>query len=621
MEMLVTMTDCYPEAWGNILSDMREDLDWTQQILSGKCGVSRSMISHWERGNVCDDSFKPSHQVALNLAEMLAGRTVWLERPSDVVDWLSLIGIRPTEQELSDMVSNESWQRAIPLVRISRYQVSRLPQPYVKREGLMEQARKYLCDDSSGNAPLLLVGGPGTGKSTLASALASDRAIRAQFPHAVLWGQMTLTGTTDRSADVAHIMHRWFRAFGLEVEADVKQARLVEKMARWLAYQRLLIVIDNADDYRQIEPLLRVGSQTPYFEGRVIITTRNRGLVKDLPAGSPLMEVGALTEEEGHQLLKRVLETSPVDPDSGFTQEMLDVLKRNVLALAIASRRLKELGPKKTLTDLQDPDQCIQILSPKDRDDPDFSIASSYSLSYKQLSSKQQICYRALGQLPGPVRFDSSVLTAIKDGIPETKLDECLRKFVELSLLEVDGEKYLQHPLLHDYARLQLVEADEWDPSHAWVERYSNELVRRHPLWPSIPRSPRASLGSNGWRRWFKMGFREIKFFWNQKYENVIVNVWKTYDAPLEQWIRCKVLERREHSFRQPVKILTITSVVSLILGIMLKMVNVRWVQEYLIGCFALIVIISSFVAGWMVVVHAIDFHRLWHRTRRDDLV
>jgi hypothetical protein len=292
----------------------------------------------------------------------------------------------------------------------------------------MARARTDLLERTDGRTPLVLAGMAVTGKSTLVAALGQDPKVRARLPHGVLWTRVTLPpGGAGRVMQTGEVLRSWARALGLEVRPEEAEEELSRRLVRWLAEKRALLVIDGARGYDEIQPLLVAGPDC-----RVVITTRNRGLVRDLPAGSPMIELGA---EEAEQLLMTILGEKAKGLEKRLLQEMVTATEGNALALEVAGQDAKVHGVTHTLADLRDPESRLQVLSPSGMADPNRSVAASFALSYSRLDPDEQRCYRMMGQLPEAYRFTAEMYQAAAEVRDRRKSLAILRGFVDRSLL------------------------------------------------------------------------------------------------------------------------------------------------------------------------------------------
>lgn len=142
-----------------------------------------------------------------------------------------------------------------------------------------------------------VTGGPGVGKTEVALQVAHR--LRAHFPDGQLKARLhTEDGTAQHPADALN---------GLLVAAGYDKRSLPERtddLARmfrgWAAGRRFLLLLDDAADEDQIQPLLPAGSGNA-----VIVTSRCR--MAGLPGSVTSVELGPMPEAEGRRLLAQVV--------------------------------------------------------------------------------------------------------------------------------------------------------------------------------------------------------------------------------------------------------------------------------------------------------------------------
>lgn len=605
-----------PEAFGIHLKESRKGQGWTLVDLEEKTGINNTSISRWENGEAGEKDHRVTWWNAFTLAKLFAGLSRRLKRPSDIVDWLGLIGVFVTEIELAQMRSDDEWQAGLASVWITRYQVPNLPTPYIERVELLENARRKLLEESDGRAPLVLVGSGGMGKSTLAAALAADRNVRAHLPDAVLWARLEGTLGNERETCDA-VLHSWAQALGAGEKSGETSQDLSNRLARWLEGERALLVIDNAVDYDAIQPFLIAGQKC-----RTVITTRVLGLTKHLPVGCQIVNVGPLDEQEAEYLLMALLAERAKELDSEKIIDTLEAAQGRALAVRIIGGRVKMYGLDYVMPNVRNQDSCwIKLLAPSGEKDPEWSLVAAFSSSYDLMDSEDQRYYRELGQLPGAFRFNEGMFQAICQVPDRAKVAEILRGFVQLCLLDIDGADYRLQSHLFQYARTLLVSAGDWDPDHQWVKRYRGELVKKwRRMRPSVPRAPDATVQrSGGLRQWIILGIKEFLTNFRRRYEQTIVENWDPKNKPMERWIVLKHLELREQVFRERLKWLGV--MVGIMLGALFTLsqipgsyfANRQQLRTWYIssGMVGVAIALGIVWPIWLATMLMIDLHRL----------
>ena len=178
-------------------------------------------------------------------------------------------------------------------------------------------------------AAVAVDGMPGVGKTTFALALAQKAADR--YPDGELFIDLHGDGASP-PVTVDDALGTLLRQLG--VPADRVPADTVERAARWrseVEHRALFVLLDNAADSAQVEPLL------PGRSGSVVVITSRRRLVGLDAVRSVTLE--PLTETEAVDLLVRVVrDRALVDPDA--TAALAHLCGGLPLALRLAGARL-----------------------------------------------------------------------------------------------------------------------------------------------------------------------------------------------------------------------------------------------------------------------------------------
>ena len=99
-------------------------------------------------------------------------------------------------------------------MKISSYRNQAPPKPsyFVERPEVSVEVKKLLLSEETAEAGTLVIsaiyGLGGIGKSTLAAALAQDKAVQAYFPDGIFWA------TLGQQPDILSFLHSWIQALG-----------------------------------------------------------------------------------------------------------------------------------------------------------------------------------------------------------------------------------------------------------------------------------------------------------------------------------------------------------------------------------------------------------------------
>ncbi|HEX6472359.1 MAG TPA: BTAD domain-containing putative transcriptional regulator [Streptosporangiaceae bacterium] len=295
-----------------------------------------------------------------------------------------------------------------------------------------------------------ITGRAGVGKTTLAVHVA--HLLRGQFDGRLYVG---LDGAGPAPADPAEVLGRMLRRLGVEGAAvpDDLADRAESYRAR-LDGARVLIVLDNAADERQIRPLLP-GSPTC----AIIITSRRH--LTGLP-GAVHIELDAFDPAQATELLGRVAGMDRVAAEPAAGERISALCDRLPLALRIAAARLAakpHWSLDRLAHRLEDERRRLDELT-----HGDLEIRGSIGLSYQGLSPAAQRAFRLLGLLDAP-DFPAWAAAALMD-VPVQDAEEQVEELIDARLLEVAGRdetgqtRYRFHDLLRVYARERAEAAD-----------------------------------------------------------------------------------------------------------------------------------------------------------------
>jgi DNA-binding SARP family transcriptional activator/tetratricopeptide (TPR) repeat protein len=288
-----------------------------------------------------------------------------------------------------------------------------------------------------------ITGRAGVGKTALAVHVAHR--LRGQFDGRLYVG---LDGAGPAPAGPAEVLGRLLRRLGVEGAAipDDPADRAESYRAR-LDGARVLIVLDNAADERQIRPLLP-GSPTC----AVIVTSRRH--LTGLP-GAVHVELDAFDAAQATELLGRVAGMDRVAAEPAAGERISVLCDRLPLALRIAAARLAakpHWSLERLARRLADEQRRLDELT-----HADLEVRGSIGLSHQGLSPPARRAFRLLGLLAAP-DFAVWAAAALMD-VPVPEAEELVEELIDARLLEVAGRdetgqtRYRFHDLVRVYAR------------------------------------------------------------------------------------------------------------------------------------------------------------------------
>jgi len=232
-----------------------------------------------------------------------------------------------------------------------------------------------------------------------------------------------------------------------------------------LSGKRMLIVLDNAVDERQVRPLL------PASPGSLVLVTSRRQLDGLAAAdGAQLISLDVLSHAEAVQMLAARLGAGRTAAEPAAVDRIASLCACLPLALAVAAARAaaRPLFPLAALAD--ELAESAGRLDALDGGDPATSVRAVFSWSYDQLSGEAAWMFRLLGLHAGP---DISVSAAASlAGCPESQARRLLRELASAHLIieRVPG-RYAFHDLLRAYAAEQTQCTDSQEDRDAAIGR------------------------------------------------------------------------------------------------------------------------------------------------------
>lgn len=289
----------------------------------------------------------------------------------------------------------------------------------------------------SAAAAVAIGGMGGVGKTSLAvqvGHLVADR-----FPD----GQLYVNLHRHTSLEALHQILSGLGVAAHDVSADLDQAAARCRSA--LAGRRVLLVLDDAVDTEQVEPLL------PGAAGCAAIIT-SRCVMSTLPQVRHVA-LGVLPEHEAIELFAATVGQARVDREPDAAAAVVQWCGLLPLAVHLAGARLAS-RPRWPIAHLAE-----RLASPRRRLDElerdDIGVRAFFAASVDRLAATRRRDARAfglLGLLDCPAV--STARAAQLLGLPEADAERTLERLADLHLIEAESpERYRMHELLRIYAR------------------------------------------------------------------------------------------------------------------------------------------------------------------------
>ncbi len=330
---------------------------------------------------------------------------------------------------------------------------------FTGRAAILERIRDKLAGGGTATVVALALHGlGGVGKTQLAL----EYAHRFMADYDLVWWI-----PSERADEISGALADLARKLGLKVGDNVAEAAeaALEELRRETVPHWLLI-FDNADDPKQVEPYLPTGS------GHVLITSRDQAWTH---TAEPI-EVDLFTEEESvAHLLRHV-----PDMDAAEARTVAEALGNLPLAVEQASAWLEQTGmqPRDYVAELAT--QATRILAMNQPSDYQTPVVATWNLSFERLKEQSPAAVRLLQLLaffnPTPISMTllyreelySVVLSADEAIHGQIMLPRVIRDISRLALIKVDqASRSLQiHRLVQAVIRSQLTDEGQLAVRH-----------------------------------------------------------------------------------------------------------------------------------------------------------
>ncbi|MFI9504902.1 BTAD domain-containing putative transcriptional regulator [Nocardia sp. NPDC052566] len=285
----------------------------------------------------------------------------------------------------------------------------------------------------------------GVGKTTLA--VHAAQLVRAEFGDGQLF--VNLRGAGSDLADPVAVLGAFLTALG--VADPAMPTGLVERAALYrtmLAGRRVLVLLDNARDAAQVQPLLHGTTGSA-----VLVTSRARHIVIE---GAVHVHLDVMPPDEALLLLRGVVGAKRVDAEREAAAKLIATCGLLPLAIRMVGSRLAA-RPGWSILDVTEQlsdNQRIMALGTGD-----VAVVSAFELSYRQLTVEQARAFRLLAVADGPdISLEAGAALL---GVDSHAAQVLLESLVDVSLLDSPTYgRYRYHGLLRTFARLRLPDCE-----------------------------------------------------------------------------------------------------------------------------------------------------------------
>lgn len=343
---------------------------------------------------------------------------------------------------------------------------------FVGREGELAQLDRFLDVAVHAQSVMTAVidGPPGVGKTALAIRWAHQ--VSPRFPDGVLFSDLKGFTPQDQPVHPSKVLEDFLTALGVPARAIPPSTEQRSAMMRSLVDgRRILVLLDNAVDAAQVEPLLLGAAGCA-----VVVASRRRLTELTVHDGASRVALGPMPLGESVALL-----TGTIGARARLESEAVQVLARRCahlpLALRIAAERVvahPHLRVEDLVADLAGEEQRLDVLSADQ-----LAVRTAFSWSYRELSredTETARVFRLLGLFPGKhITVDTTA--ALTDRSADSAGD-LLERLERVHLVERTGHnRWAMHDLLRVYAAQQAVKEDSELDRQAAVRRLEKRRV------------------------------------------------------------------------------------------------------------------------------------------------
>jgi hypothetical protein len=309
-------------------------------------------------------------------------------------------------------------------------------------------------DEGSGAADVVVLHGlPGSGKTSLARAMANDPLVQQHFTGGILWT------TLGQEPDVLRGLLDWIEVLGGDSRADDDEAASRDLAALVRKRERMLAVIDDGWDAGMVKPFIVGASKC-----KTLITARRAHISDDLQAD--LVDLGPMTTDEALALLEARLGRPLLETEQGAATDVAAAVGCLPAAIDLAAARVRRGTPwTELVSELERDEGNIEALEAgRSRRLGQSKLEQMVDISLRTVRAEDPAAYEAFLRL-GVLFEDAEIAApaaAVVCGMPQDEAGHVLEFLCEDALLlpaartTIAGRQwpaYRMHDVLRHVAR------------------------------------------------------------------------------------------------------------------------------------------------------------------------